>query len=334
MISKGSHGWSVDWYPQGRGGPRVRKRGFKTRLDALAFVRDYGSQTVQRDTKKRLSDLVNTWYELHGHTLKDCKYRLSRTLAITDRLGNPRVSDFTASDWLEYRAQRLKSVTASTINHEQRYLAAVFSECQRLGICQDNPLSKVRQVRTAHHEMMFLSLVQCRQLLEQCRQSSNPHTWAVAVICLATGARWGEAEALTTSGWLPGKLIYRDTKNGKDRAVPISQELQSDIEQVALPGPGRMFGSCRYAFRAAYERCGFNTPQQLTHILRHTFASHYMMNGGDLLTLQRILGHGSITMTMRYAHLSPEHLESARELNPLKLLGSQHVVKAKKKVTA
>ncbi|MBB1605847.1 hypothetical protein A9979_04925 [Pseudomonas sp. UMC76] len=55
----------------------------------------------------------------------------------------------------------------------------------------------------------------------------------------------------------------------------------------------------------------------MTHILRHTFASHYMMGGGDILTLQRILGHSSITMTMRYAHLSPEHLESAMRLSPL-----------------
>jgi site-specific recombinase XerD len=47
------------------------------------------------------------------------------------------------------------------------------------------------------------------------------------------------------------------------------------------------------------ERCGFDTPGQLTHILRHTFASHYMMAGGDILSLQRILGHSSITMTMR-----------------------------------
>src|SRR5690554_583173 len=170
----------------------------------------------------RLRDLVTTWYDMHGHTLKDKKYRLSRTYAIADRLGNPRVKDFRASDWLEYRAQRLEGVTASTINHEQRYLSAVFSECVRGGLISENPISTVRQVRTAHHEMMFLSLDQCRQLLDECLASTNPFTWSVASICLATGCRWGEAEKLTSSSLLPGKIIFRDTKNGNDRAVPVS----------------------------------------------------------------------------------------------------------------
>ncbi|WP_230457722.1 tyrosine-type recombinase/integrase [Alcanivorax sp. VBW004] len=80
---------------------------------------------------------------------------------------------------------------------------------------------------------------------------------------------------------------------------------------------GRLFNTCRDAFRSAYKRTGFNTPQQQTHILRHTFASHYMMNGGDILSLQRILGHGNITMTMRYAHLSPDHLLQVKALSPL-----------------
>ncbi|HBP0884269.1 TPA: tyrosine-type recombinase/integrase, partial [Pseudomonas aeruginosa] len=86
-------------------------------------------------------------------------------------------------------------------------------------------------------------------------------------------------------------------------------------------GSDRLFMSCRAAFRCAYQRCGFQTPGQMTHILRHTFASHYMMGGGDILTLQRILGHSSITMTMRYAHLSPEHLVSALTLSPLAQVG-------------
>ncbi len=79
---------------------------------------------------------------------------------------------------------------------------------------------------------------------------------------------------------------------------------------------------CRSAFRGTYQRCGFDTPGQMTHILRHTFASHYMMAGGDILGLQRILGHSSITMTMRYAHLSPGHLESALRLSPRAQIGS------------
>lgn len=315
MISKNEYGWKVDFYPEGREGPRIRKQGFKTRLDALQFVRDYGRK--DRAPSERLKDLVKKWYDYHGHTLKDAKYRLSRTNAICDRLGNPRVKDFTATDWMEYRAERIKEVTPGTCNHEQRYLSAVFSEMVRIGHLKTNPIGPVRQVRVKEREMSFLTIEQCNQLLEECRQSSNEFVWSVAMICLATGARWIEAETLTNSGFVSGKVIFRDTKNGKSRAVPIDPKIQEQILEHALPGPGRLFGPCRSAFRAAYKRCGFSTPQQLTHILRHTFASHYMMNGGDILTLQRILGHGNITMTMKYAHLSPDHLESAIRLSPV-----------------
>ena len=56
---------------------------------------------------------------------------------------------------------------------------------------------------------------------------------------------------------------------------------------------------------------------QVTHVFRHTFASHFMMNGGDILVLQRILGHQKIEQTMTYSHFAPEHLIQAVELNPL-----------------
>lgn len=59
---------------------------------------------------------------------------------------------------------------------------------------------------------------------------------------------------------------------------------------------------------------------QLAHVLRHTFASHFVIRGGNILTLQKILGHSSLTVTMRYAHLAPDHLEEVRKLNPLATL--------------
>jgi site-specific recombinase XerD len=61
---------------------------------------------------------------------------------------------------------------------------------------------------------------------------------------------------------------------------------------------------------------------KLTHVLRHTFAAHFMMSGGNILVLQRILGHSDIQMTMRYAHFAPEHLDTALHFNPLATMKS------------
>jgi len=70
-----------------------------------------------------------------------------------------------------------------------------------------------------------------------------------------------------------------------------------------------LFSNCRDSFDYAIEMSGVNLPPgQKTHVLRHTFASHCMTNGGSILSLQRVLGHASLNMTMRYAHPAPDHL--------------------------
>jgi len=320
--------WTADFYENGRSGRRIRKYGFLTKSAAQRYELDYFATFNQtgRPLDDRLSDLVNVWYELHGCSLKDEKARLSRTKAIVERLGNPQASEFDSLAWARYRQARLKEASPHTVNHEQRYLSAVFSELIRLGAWSGkNPLANIRQIKTDQTELSFLTLEQINQLLEECRRSSNNHTYPVALICLATGARWDEAESLGRAAIFGGKAHFHRTKNRQSRSVPIPKEVEEAALKVAMPGTGRLFVSCRAAFRGAYERCGFDTPGQLTHILRHTFASHYMMAGGDILSLQRILGHSSITMTMRYAHLSPDHLESALRLSPL--LQSGHNIK-------
>ncbi|AXB06728.1 tyrosine-type recombinase/integrase [Aeromonas caviae] len=56
---------------------------------------------------------------------------------------------------------------------------------------------------------------------------------------------------------------------------------------------------------------------QAVHVFRHTFASHFMMSGGNILALQKILGHHNIQQTMTYAHFAPDYLSDAVRFNPL-----------------
>ena len=153
-------------------------------------------------------------------------------------------------------------------------------------------------------------------------QGRNPHVTLISKICLATGARWGEAEEITIHQVRNGTIQYSRTKSGKARAVPIEAGLELEIvRHHEENGVGnRVFQSAWSAFREGVERAEIELPMgQMTHVLRHTFASHFMMAGGNILALQRILGHQSLTMTMRYAHLAPDHLKEARQFNPLTL---------------
>ncbi|WP_351089957.1 tyrosine-type recombinase/integrase, partial [Shewanella sp. S1-49-MNA-CIBAN-0167] len=86
---------------------------------------------------------------------------------------------------------------------------------------------------------------------------------------------------------------------------------------------GPLFRPCRRSFERAIKRTGLIFPEgQMTHILRHTFASHFMMNGGNILVLKQVLGHSDIKDTMRYAHFAPDHLDDAITKNPIaSLLG-------------
>ena len=139
-------------------------------------------------------------------------------------------------------------------------------------------------------------------------------------LALCTGARWSEAEEITINQIRDGCVQFARTKSGRVRAVPIEDELVEALhEHYKIHGTlQRVFGYAWSAFREAIERAEIVLPDgQMTHALRHTFASHFMMAGGNILTLQKILGHQSLTMTMRYAHLAPEHLLEAKALNPL-----------------
>ena len=110
-------------------------------------------------------------------------------------------------------------------------------------------------------------------------------------------------------------------KNGEGRSVPMNAVLTETLQKVRMntldvTGPvfcsrnGTPYRSFRTAFERAIRQAGLT---DLTfHDLRHTFASRLVMRGVDLPTVQALMGHKDITMTLRYIHLTTDHKQIGR----------------------
>ncbi|WP_299138135.1 tyrosine-type recombinase/integrase [uncultured Vibrio sp.] len=313
MIKKNDQGYYSTYAPD---------RIFELRRDAaqlnLRLELKDSTENLGKD-QRTLDELITVWYRMHGKALRD-HIRLRKLLyRVSEGLGNPIASNLTAEDFAKYREQRVIEVSTTTINREHSYLRAMFNELDRLGIIKfENPLAKIRQFKEREKELKYLDHDEISRLLAVCRRSSNRSLIHVVKVCLATGARWGEAESLKPSQIKDGKLTFLNTKSNKNRTVPINQRFFDELEAVEPVNEQRVFFSSLSAFRKAVSMADIRLPKgQMTHVLRHTFASHYVMNGGNIVKLRDVLGHSEITTTMRYAHLSPEHLEDTLTLNPL-----------------
>lgn len=326
--------WLCDFYVDGRGSRRVRKS-FATKGEAVAYEEYYKAEAAdkpwlgEKQDRRTLSELIELWRRLHGQQLSSIKSRLARLKLICRGLNDPIASQITSKDWAHYRDRRLRGqidngfhidpkywvAKPATVNSDHLYLNAVFNELKRLGEWTlPNPLDGFRTFKEEEKEMSWLTHDQIGKLLHTLDDYGKPHLTQIVKICLATGSRWSEAERLTRSQLSPRKITFIKTKGKKNRTVPIPVWLYEEL----LKYEGKMFKPCYSEFKKVIALTDIELVQgQMTHVLRHTFASHFMMNGGNILVLQRILGHANIRETMRYAHFAPDHLEEAAELNPL-----------------
>lgn len=335
----------LDFYPEGKpkgkASKRIRKT-FSTKGEALAYE-THIMENIHvkpwlegKEDRRKLRELVNLWFDEHGVTLDDGEKRKSAMEFACQSMGDPGAHEFTATMFSSDRQKRIsgelirtarvKQVSPRTMNLELAYFRAVFNELKRLGHWKkDNPLSNLRPFKSEETELVYLETEEIARLLEECRNSRNPHVYHVAYLCLVTGARWDEAESLTTKRIRSLKVHFTKTKGNRNRSVPISQEVYDSIPKPEKTG--RVFDTCYSAFRSAVERTELDLPDgQLSHVLRHTFASHCMMNGGNILVLKDILGHTDIKMTMRYAHFAPSHLAEAVQLNPMEYKKHEHKI--------
>lgn len=327
-IKKDGEKWLVDVYANGRAGKRIRKR-FDTKLEAaryekyvLANISQSKDWNPSKPDSRKLSELICVWFKLNGIHLKDGVRRQVKLIHLANALGDPAAKSLKANHFVAYRSARIAAgISPKTMNNELGYLNSIYNGLKEIGeIDYSNPLDGVKMIKLDERELSWLTTEQIKTLLETMDAFSlNPHVKLITKISLATGARWGEAEGLTIDRLQEGKLTFTKTKSGKNRSIPVSKELFCEIKEH-LKKYGS-FSNSISSFGRALKAAKIELPKgQAAHVLRHSFASHFVMNGGDILSLQKILGHSTINMTMRYAHLSSDHLILAASKNPLALI--------------
>ncbi|ECC3465312.1 integrase [Salmonella enterica subsp. enterica] len=321
-ISKLPDGrYLVDLRPGGSDGKRIRKK-FITKGEAKDFekwaIMKYSDKEWVEPVKddRYLLELIDLWWKLKGQMLRDGHAMRNKLIALDRHLGHPRANEITPKLFIEYRAQRTTDgIKPKTLNNEQTHLSSMFNSLHESGhYPTKSPLMGTKRIKLTKSEMGYLTKEQIGELL---LRLEGDDLFAVK-LCLATGARWNEAAKLTRSQVLKDRVTFVKTKNGTNRTIPITPDLSTSIRK----GKGKenvLFPNVSYfKVRDIIKSVAPNLPAgQSTHVLRHTFASHFMMNGGNILALQRILGHASILQTMVYAHFAPDYLSEAVKFNPI-----------------
>lgn len=312
--------YELDTRVGGRGSKRVR-RIFTRRADAVAYERYMLGKVARKEwdvasqiDRRSLDKIRSSWWLYHGQALKNGEIENKHLIKTITALDNPAVHEVNKRMLIGHRSLRLaQGISASTINRDMYRLSGMFSALIKLDEFDgENPVRGLPPLPEKNPGMTFLSVDEIGKLLEVLKGDYR----LIALLCLSTGGRWSEVSTLTESQIMHRRVVFLETKNGKKRVVPISAELEKEVKENA---GATLFKVDYENFCKKLRKVKPDLPRgQATHILRHTFASHFMMNGGNIIALQQILGHASIQQTMTYAHLAPDYLQNAIVLNPLK----------------
>ena len=210
-----------------------------------------------------------------------------------------------------------------------RYMAAL-SHCYSIAVREwgwldDSPMRKVSKPKEPSGRTRFLSDDERTRLLNACHESQNPYLYTIVVLALSTGMRRSEIMNLRWDQVDLNREVIRllpeDTKNATSRAVPIagpalielrklSESKVRSFSNLVFPAPNAIPGEERpidiqSAWKAALQRAAITDFR--FHDLRHSAASYLAMNGATLAEIAEILGHKTLQMVKRYAHLTEQH---------------------------
>ena len=265
--------YEVDVRPQGADGKRIRRK-FNTKGEAQAFERHvlvnfHNKEWIEKPAdRRRITELLE-------------RGRLTTIAAKFEEMGITRADQLTKKSITDYRVLMMnEGLKPASVNRHMAMMSGVFT---KLIDAEEyncpNPFRDIKRLKEASFEMAFLSGEEIEALLARLDGDER----SAVLVCLSTGGRWGEVSDLKAEHIINQMVTFMKTKNGKRRTIPLSLDL---IKQIKKKNSGRLFNASYYKVRTALKEVKPDLPDgQAVHVLRHTFATHFIMNGGNIITL-------------------------------------------------
>ena len=321
----------------------VRLKGFppqRATFKRLTDARKWGQHTESAIREGRYFKTAearkHTFSELSGRFINEVLPYKSEHAASTqkaqmlwwnEQLGDYVLADVTPAKITECRDKLLSGTTKQGRQRSPstvvRYMAALSHAftiaINEWGWLEASPMWKVKKPREPRGRVRFLSDDERERLLEACEKSDNTYLYPVCVLAISTGMRQGEILGLTWDvvDLNLGRITLHDTKNGEIRIVPIVgkalEELKkyAEVKRIDTPFlfPGRVNSHKPMDLRAPWKDALASAKVEdfRFHDLRHSAASYLAMNGATLAEIAEVLGHKTLQMVRRYAHLSEAH---------------------------
>jgi len=325
---------------------RIRMRGKPEATASFDRLTDARIWAQQIETEMRDGRYIKT-AEAQKHTVSDLveryirdvlprKVKVGRFYAIQlgwwkRQIGDVLLSELTPVLITEHRDLLSQTETIrktkksnATVN---RYLAAlstaISTAINEWGWMENNPLSKLSKLKEPRGRVRYFSDEERERFLFACKESHNSDLYAAVILALSTGGRKNEIWGLSWKdvNLKNGFITFEETKNDEPRSVPLTgYALKLMMKRSKVPRidtdlvfPSRIDRHKHFDFRRPFQMAlkAAQIDDFRWHDLRHCAASYLVMAGVDMRTVAEILGHKTIQMTQRYAHLSPEHLKDA-----------------------
>lgn len=347
-VFKKNGAWWIDFYHQDK---RIRRKVGPSKKMAEMAMADVQVKKAKNDflgvcdpKKIFFRDFAAEYLEYSRANKAKSSYERDVTTIekhLVPVWGQHLLQRITGKDIEAYKVQRLEQVTASTVNREISCITNMFNKAVEWEYLRESPAARVKKLKTGVRHFRYLSHEEMEKLLDACRQSPNPQLYVFVTTALNTGMRLGELTALEWKDvdFKQGTIRVDNkedhhTKNYEPRTIPMNIQLievlskhprRLDSSYVFARKDGEKFRKMRTSFENAVKRAGI--PHVRFHDLRHTFASHLVMGGVDIRTVQELLGHKDIRVTMRYAHLGPDHMKNAvRVLDRVRGEGKEQIL--------